>query len=125
MRIAALRQLAYNRNVTQSGLNYYKERIFEKLMKRLVFLICFLAVKFTLHSESVYTYGLKKDIAISAAFSFLVSTLFSVTFSAEYLDSLWKIPVIAGSYALATIYGKWRNNIIKILGRVTHLYDHQ
>jgi len=41
----------------------------------------------------------------TTAFSFLASTLFTVTFSAEYPDSLWRIPVIAGSYALATGIG--------------------
>jgi len=41
----------------------------------------------------------------TTAFSFLASTLLSVTFSAEYPDSLWRIPVIAGSYALATSIG--------------------
>jgi hypothetical protein len=41
----------------------------------------------------------------TTAFSFLASALFSVTFSAEYPDSLWRIPVIAGSYTLATSIG--------------------
>ena len=41
----------------------------------------------------------------TTAFSFLASTLLSVTFSAEFPDSPWKIPVIAGSYALATGIG--------------------
>jgi membrane-associated phospholipid phosphatase len=41
----------------------------------------------------------------TTAFSFLISTLLSVTFSAEYPDSLWRIPVIAGSYTLAASIG--------------------
>lgn len=41
----------------------------------------------------------------TTAFSFLASTLFSVTFCAEYPDSLWRIPVIAGSYTLAAGIG--------------------
>ena len=41
----------------------------------------------------------------TTAFSFLTSTLFSVTFSTEYPYSPWRIPVIAGSYALATGIG--------------------
>jgi hypothetical protein len=41
----------------------------------------------------------------TTAFSFLASTLFSVTFSTEYPYSPWRIPVIAGSYTLATSIG--------------------
>jgi undecaprenyl-diphosphatase len=35
------------------------------------------------------------------SFAFLGATFLSVTFSAEYPDSKWKIPLIAGSYTLA------------------------
>jgi undecaprenyl-diphosphatase len=35
------------------------------------------------------------------AFAFLGATFLSTTFAAEYPDSKWKIPVIAGSYTLA------------------------
>jgi membrane-associated phospholipid phosphatase len=41
----------------------------------------------------------------TTAFSFLASTLFSVTFSAEHPNSIWRIPVIAGSYTLAASIG--------------------
>ena len=41
----------------------------------------------------------------TTTFSFLAATLLSVTFSAEYPVSSWRIPVIAGSYTLATSIG--------------------
>ena len=38
----------------------------------------------------------------STSFAFLSSTFLSVTFSKEYPESKWKLPVILGSYTLAT-----------------------
>jgi len=54
----------------------------------------------------------------STALSFLPATFLSVTFVAEYPDSPWKIPVIVGSYTLATIVG-----ITRILSGVHFLTD--
>jgi len=41
----------------------------------------------------------------TTAISFLASTFLSVTFTGEFPDVLWKIPVIAGSYTLAASIG--------------------
>jgi len=41
----------------------------------------------------------------TTAMSFLASTLFSVTFAAEFPDSFWKIPAIVGSQTLAAGIG--------------------
>ena len=41
----------------------------------------------------------------TTAISFLAASFFSVAFCAEFPESLWKIPVIAGSYTLATGIG--------------------
>ena len=41
----------------------------------------------------------------TTSMSFLPATLLSVTFAKEFPDSPWKIPVIAGSYTLATAVG--------------------
>ncbi|MDL2229605.1 phosphatase PAP2 family protein [Treponema sp. OttesenSCG-928-L16] len=42
------------------------------------------------------------------AYAFLGATFLSVTFSAEYPDSKWKIPIIAGSYTIAAGVGMMR-----------------
>jgi len=44
----------------------------------------------------------------TTSMSFLAATLFSVTFSAEFPDSRWRIPVIVGSHMLATTVGAAR-----------------
>lgn len=54
----------------------------------------------------------------TAAFSFLISSLFSVTFSAEYPGSPWRIPVIAGYTYLSTSIG-----VISIMSGMHYLTD--
>jgi membrane-associated phospholipid phosphatase len=44
----------------------------------------------------------------STAYAFLSATFLSVTFAHEYPDSNWRVPVIAGSYALAAGVGMLR-----------------
>jgi undecaprenyl-diphosphatase len=69
-------------------------------------------LKFAVARNRPYTYfgdvpaGEEKDYYNSfpsghTAFAFMGATFLSTTFWAEYPDSKWKIPVIAGSYALA------------------------
>jgi membrane-associated phospholipid phosphatase len=58
-----------------------------------------------LHSDGILS-GLENDYynsfpSGSTALAFLSAGFLSATFSAEYPDSRWKIPIIAGSYALA------------------------
>ena len=54
----------------------------------------------------------------TVAFSFLSATFFGVTFSHEYPESPWKIPVIVGSYTLATCVG-----VLSILSGMHFLTD--
>ena len=54
----------------------------------------------------------------TVAFSFLSATFLSVTFSKEYPESLWKIPVIVGSYTLATGIG-----VLSVLSGMHFLTD--
>ena len=63
-------------------------------MKKLLIGICSFLFCINAYSQSVFT-G-------STALAFLSASFLSATFSAEYPDSKWKIPVIAGSYVLAT-----------------------
>jgi membrane-associated phospholipid phosphatase len=44
----------------------------------------------------------------SSAVAFMSATFFTVTFSAEFPDSRWRIPVIVGSYTLASTVGAMR-----------------
>lgn len=58
--------------------------------------------------EDVIDYPIMKDgfpSDTTALASFLPATFLSVTFSAEYPASPWKIPVIVGSYSLAASIG--------------------
>jgi len=41
----------------------------------------------------------------TTAHSFAAATFFSVTFSSEYPDSVWRFPVIIGSYSLVSLVG--------------------
>ena len=54
----------------------------------------------------------------STTIAFMPATFLSVTFSAEYPDSPWKIPVIVGSYTVATAVG-----VIRILSGAHFLTD--